>query len=380
MKLFIAAAFAIAACAADVSISNTECRHDVDGNIMDTHDGNIVQWEEGGLYWYYSMGYQDCKLEHSLMPPQECPGIYHRFGGCGFREDHALRIYTSPNLKDWTLVSLDGLEPETRPYGIYFRPKVVYNAKNKQYVLWINHLPRALSPLRAYHDTGYAVATASTPQGPFKFILEQANLGESAPGDADIFVDENGVDAYIAYNGWNNKHTLLVEKLNEDWTDSLGSTWNSGPITSHKQEAPAMFQRNGYYYLLHGHTCCFCRHGSDAWVKVATDPLGPWKDMDLNLNPERKGIFTSDHVVKGQNSMVIRYKNQSKETGYIFVSDLWSSADDGLKSHDKQFWQELEFDDSVTPPAIKPFEWRDSCDLKDMPDVYSLEELQLSTN
>ncbi len=61
------------------------------------------------------------------------------------------------------------------------------------------------------------------------------------------------------------------------------------------------------------------------------------------------------------------------ENGYVFVSDLWSSAADNLKSHDLQFWQLLEFDDSVTPPAIKPMEWRDTCDL-DMPAVSSVAE------
>jgi len=257
----------------------------------------------------------------------------------------------------------------------------VFNAASEQYVLWINHLPKAFSPLRAYHKTGYAVATSSSPQGPFTVIKEKASLSQNAPGDADIFVDENGVDAYIAYNGWDNNHTLSIEKLNADWTDSLGPDFNSGPITDHKQEAPAMFQRNGWYYMLHGHTCCFCKHGSNAWVQVAKDPLGPWTDMKLDLNPEKKGLFQSDHVIKGQNSMIIRFKNAAEETGYIFVSDLWSSADDKLKSHDKQFWQVLEFDDSVEPPTIKPFEWRDTCDLVGMPETADLSasELQLST-
>ena len=50
--------FAVTAFAEKVSISNTECRRDADtGELMDTHDGNIVQWEANGLYWYYSMGY-----------------------------------------------------------------------------------------------------------------------------------------------------------------------------------------------------------------------------------------------------------------------------------------------------------------------------------
>ena len=51
------AAVAAVTIATQVSISNTECRTDINGSLMDTHDGNIVQWTHSGLYWYYSMGY-----------------------------------------------------------------------------------------------------------------------------------------------------------------------------------------------------------------------------------------------------------------------------------------------------------------------------------
>lgn len=208
---------------------------------MDTHDGNIVQFEPNGLYFYYSMGYQDCTIEHGLIPPQECPGIYKAFGSCGFRDDHALRIYSSPNLKDWTLVNIDAYPKGQRPYGIYFRPKVVYSPTTEQYVLWINHLPDGDTPLSAYQDTGYVVATSSSPQGPFVTLNEKASLSVNAPGDADILVDENGVDAYIVYNGWDNNHTLVVEKLNADFTDSLGAEYCSGGVAPAKNEAPAIF-------------------------------------------------------------------------------------------------------------------------------------------
>ena len=70
-----------------------------------------------------------------------------------------------------------------------------------------------------------------------------------------------------------------------------------------------------------------------------------------------------DHVIKGQNSMIIRIAQANGETGYVFVSDLWSSAADNLKSHDLQFWQQLEFDETQSPPTIKPLEWRDTCEL-----------------
>ena len=51
------------------------------------------------------------------------------------------------------------------------------------------------------------------------------------------------------------------------------------------------------------------------------------------------------------------------ETGYVFVSDLWSTAADNLKSHDRQFWQQLVFDDTVTPPQIAELNWSDTCEL-----------------
>lgn len=46
-----------------VNISNMEVHHDVNGNVMDIHDGNIIQYDQDGLYYYYGMGYQDCELE-----------------------------------------------------------------------------------------------------------------------------------------------------------------------------------------------------------------------------------------------------------------------------------------------------------------------------
>ena len=116
---------------------------------------------------------------------------------------------------------------------------------------------------------------------------------------------------------------------------------------------------------MYGHTCCFCKQGAGAHVQVATNPLGPWTDTGIELNP-KPSSFSRNHNIKGQNTMVIRVAQTDGTTGYVFVNDLWSSAVDKLKSHDMQFWQLLEFDDSVTPATIKPLEWRDTCDL-DMP-------------
>lgn len=66
---------------------------------MDIHDGNIVQFDAGGLYYYYGMGYGQCHAELSFG----CASAY-LLGDCGFRTNHALNLCTSPDLSRWTLV------------------------------------------------------------------------------------------------------------------------------------------------------------------------------------------------------------------------------------------------------------------------------------
>ncbi len=124
---------------------------------------------------------------------------------------------------------------------------------------------------------------------------------------------------------------------------------------------------------MYGHTCCFCRQGSGATVQVASNPLGPWTNTGMELNPLR--AHSLYRTIQGQNSFVFRVPSSSvlasavskTENAFtttasdriIFASDLWSSSLDGLKSHDLQYWQPLEFDDTKSPPMIVPLVWRD---------------------
>ena len=105
------------------SIDNTRPRIDTKGQLMDVHDGNVIKYNN--TYYWYGMGYTNCTLEKGVIPPYNCPGIYLKFGHCGFRTDHAINLYTSPDLENWTFVK--NVFPESaRPEGIYFRPKVCF--------------------------------------------------------------------------------------------------------------------------------------------------------------------------------------------------------------------------------------------------------------
>ena len=302
--------------------------------------------------------YTDCDESKGWIPPKDCPGIYESFGkGCGVLENHTVRLYTSHDLDNFTKLSDNVLTD--RPEGIYFRPKVIYNEKTKLFVLWVNYLPPKSTPLASYPDATFLVATSSTPQGPYTVVTQKANISQTGGGDFTVMIDPKDGVAYIAYDAWGNSHRVLIEELNENFTDSLGASTSTGPLSPSSHEAPILFERNKVYYLMYGHTCCFCSTGAGSSVMTAPSPKGPWQDMNYDINP-KKGFFDFDYTIQAQENFVITLPSGE----YVYTGDRWTSAPDKKKSHDFQYWQLLTFNDTVSPPKISKLSWVDSFELK----------------
>ena len=358
-----------------VYVSNLAPLRDVSGGLMDVHDGTVAQWHVGGRYFMYGMSYRNCTEETSWMPPHYCPGVYAPFGRCGFREDHGLAIYSSTDLVSWSYEG-EGLPMSSRPRGIYFRPKVVFDATSGQFVLWINLLPSApagaswphRTPLYSYAATiTHLVARSSSPVGPFAVVAPSVHLGVGQAGDFSLLLTAAG--AYIAYDAWDNGHAVRVERLNDDLTAArVGAEHTSGDVSPHDNEAPILFERAGWFYLAYGHICCFCAEGGGATLLVARHPLGPWSATGADLNPRRRGNCGAR--IPAQNNHVFVARTRDGGSEYIFVADLWQSSPDGLKSHDLQFWAPLRFNDTASPPTIAPLEWIDGFEI-DLPDSNS---------
>ncbi|GAA2355540.1 hypothetical protein Cme02nite_48210 [Catellatospora methionotrophica] len=299
---------------------NQVIRFDTAGNAVDAHDGDLALF--GGAYYLYGTSY-DCGYRWN--------GAGSPF--CGFK------VYSSPDLVHWTdrgqLFDATTATWQTRcngnTYGCY-RPHVVYNATTGRYVLWINSYDNV---------SGFHVFTSTQPTGPFTQVADPAVAVNSGPpasglknGDHDTFVDDDGT-AYLAYTDWVSGGGIVVERLNASYLSGTGSFVR---VTPSATEAPALFKRNGNYYLTYSDPNCGYCSGTGTSYRTATSPLGTWSG-GTNISPNSCG---------GQPSFVTPISLTSG-TAYLYGSDLWNNAapNEALANF---YWAPLTFSGTAISP------------------------------
>ncbi|MEL7159607.1 MAG: family 43 glycosylhydrolase [Bacteroidota bacterium] len=244
-----------------ITISNVTPRTTTDGQIVDAHDGRIIQFADGNFYWYGTQ--------------------YGRTNG--FTPANEYHVYRSPDMVSWEHL---GPALADAPEGVYYRPHVIFNEASGQYVLWYNWYPQLW-------DGHFGVAVSDSPGGPFTIVSTDVQVAHSelGVGDFGLFVDTDRT-AYISYNTING-HRVSVEKLTADYLDS---TLENGGYIAQYCEAGSMFKRNEIYYLLTDYTCCFCNQGAGARVYVSDDPLGEWT---LTNNVNRRPGWSEPKLTDG---------------------------------------------------------------------------------
>jgi hypothetical protein len=289
-------------------------RYDANDDIIDAHDGEIALFN--GTYYLYGTSY-----------------------GCGFEWGNkgapfcGFEVYSSKDLKNWRNMgdlfyagtSIWQTRCNGSTYGC-FRPHVVYNAKTKLYVLWINVYDNVV---------GYRVFTSSKPTGPFTEQPEPTlAVNSNMPvaglnnGDHDTFVDDDGT-GYVAYTDWRKGGAIVIEKLRDDYLSGSGQF--IAAVTGGNTEAPAMFKRKGKYYLLYSDPNCGYCSGTGTSYKTADHPLGPWSE----------GKKISDNSCGGQPSFVSVIKLK-QDTMFLYGSDLWNNGAKN-ESQANYYWTGLTF-------------------------------------
>lgn len=247
-----------------IQVSNNDNSYDSKGHIVDVHDGRVIKFNDT-FYWYGTT-----------------------YGTTnGFTSKNHYSVYSSNDLKTW---KHEGRLLPDQPTGVYYRPHVIYNKKNDNYVLWYNWYPKLW-------EGRFGVAVSKSPTGPFDIINDDVKMVNSdiGLGDFGLFVDDD-LQAYISYNTIKD-HQVSIEKLDDDYT---GSTMLNGGVIAKHMEAGSQFKRNGKYYLLTDYTCCFCNEGSGARVYVSEDPLSGYQFTgNINRYPGKFSSVLNDGVKTG---------------------------------------------------------------------------------
>lgn len=227
-------------------------RFDTNGNALDAHDGEITHF--GNTYYLYGTSY-DCGY---LFGTPTSPF-------CGFK------VYSSPDLVHWTyrgyLFDATTAAWQQQCSGGCFRPHVLFSKATGKYVVWFTVAQTKANP------AGYLVMTSSSPTGPFSDPVQPTLAVEGTTGhhgDVDLYVAPDGT-AYVVYTAWSLNADLIVEQLTPDFLTGTGK-YADLHLTS--VEAPAMFYRDGLYYVTYSSpNCAYCT-GTGTGYSTATSPLG----------------------------------------------------------------------------------------------------------
>jgi hypothetical protein len=303
---------------------------DTDGTHINAHGGGLL-YKDGMYYWFG---------EHKGTTNDARVGVM---------------CYSSKDLYNWKnegvafSVSKDP-NSEVTSGSIIERPKVIYNARTKKYIMWFHLELKG----QGYKAARTAVATSDKPAGPYVFIRSyRPNVGnwpigfneewkKAVPGedtlkwwtpkwraaveqglfvrrdfargqmarDMQLYVDDDG-KAYHIHSSEDNL-TLHLSELSADYLDFTGKYITIAPAGHN--EAPALFKQDGTYYLI--------TSGCTGWDPNAARSFksksiwGPWESLG---NPcVGKG---AELTFESQSTYILPVAG--KKDAFIFIADRW---------------------------------------------------------
>lgn len=313
-----------------------EIWNDNKGIHLNAHGGGILYYN--GLYYWYG--------EHKIA------------GKIGNSAQVGVSCYSSKDLYNWKNESI-ALKVDENPNSditrgcVLERPKVIYNAKTKKFVMWF-HLELKDN---GYYAARSGVAVSDNPTGPFTFLksfrpnagywpvnvqpchkkpvsadvkdsycggkgclpapVDSVNLlgrdfkGGQMARDMNLFVDDDGT-AYHIYSSEENS-TLHISKLTDDYLTYSGEYFRV--FVGRYMEGATLFKRAGKYYIIASD--CTGWAPNAARSAVSDEIFGEWKELG---NPAVGN--ESELTFRSQSTYVL--KIEGKKESYIFMGDRWT--------------------------------------------------------
>ncbi|KAI0637093.1 galactan 1,3-beta-galactosidase [Trametes polyzona] len=242
----------------------------------------------------------------------------------------AVSCYSSTDLVSWTRHN-DALSPVSGTMistsDIVERPKVLFNSKNSEYVMWFH------SDSSNYGAAMVGVATAKSPCGPYTYKGSWKPLGADSR-DEGLFQDDDGT-AYLLYASDNNQN-FKISRLDANYYNvtSVTSQLNGATL-----EAPGIVKRNGVYWLIASHTSGWDPNPNKAFH--ATSLSGPWSSQ-ADIAPQSVRTYYS------QNAYDLPLGSNA-----IYMGDRWRS---NLLGSSQYIWLPLDFS-SGSPQLVHADVW-----------------------
>ena len=350
------------------SITPGEIWADNQGIHINAHGGGVME-HQGTYYWYG---------EHKIE------------GKLGNTAQVGVHCYSSNDLYNWKdegivlSVSDDPASPIAKGC-ILERPKVIYNQKNNNFVMWFHLELKG----HGYDAALSGVAVSNTALGPYTFVdsfrpeaevwpqnvepyhflaiadtiktaycggygclpahpdslnlLGRDYMGGQMARDQNLFLDDDGT-AYHIYSSEENS-TLHIARLRDDYLRGNGEFIRI--FSNRYMEAPAIFKRGDRYFLIASDCTGWAPNAARlAW---ASSIFGPWTELG---NPCRgEG---ADITFRSQSTFILPVTG--KNEAYIFMADRWT-PDNPIDG--RYIWLPVQFDQEGIPYLT----WKDRWDL-----------------
>jgi len=278
------------------------------GKHVQAHGGGIIKL--GGTYYWFgeerSQGLDRTK----------------RYVGC----------YSSKDLAHWTFrkrMAFSDQENLGRGW-ILERPKVFYNDKTKQYVMYM-HLDGP-----GYKVARVAVATCDTVDGDYKYLKSFRPLGCESR-DIGQFIDDDG-SAYLIFEDRPAEGFHIARLSNDYLTVEKDASLIRAPV-----EGGAVVHYKDLYYVV-GSALTGWKPNPN---KYATAPSleGPWSEFK-DIAPPETNTYGS------QSTMLLKVAG-TKATSVIFMGDIWKPR---TQWDSRYLWMPLKIGDGkLWLPELKPW-------------------------
>ncbi len=221
------------------------------------------------------------------------------------RTCRSVRCYASTDLKHWTFKNtvLSQHSAPALARANFERPKVIYNERTKKYVLWA-HKENA----RGYDEARAVVAVCDTPDGDYRYVKDFRPFGNESR-DCTLYKDDDG-SAYFVSAARGNAD-MVCYRLTDDYLDVKEQ---SIMLQGARREAPAVFKRNGLYYLITSACTSWGPNGNMYSTSRQID--GRFGPMKVLCSGKTWNTYCS------QSAFVLPVQG-TRGTTFVFMADRW---------------------------------------------------------